>query len=59
MAQIQERIILIRLSKLVKGGQTVEIGPEGIEAALESVVTELVGEDGIIVEVEAVPGDED
>lgn len=53
MAQIQEDIVVIKLSKLVKGDgdtQSPLVGDE-FEATVESIVQELVG-DHIIVEVE-------
>jgi hypothetical protein len=52
MAKIQEEIIVIKLSKLVKDNGNVEIiATEDIIAALASVAEELVGA-GIIVEAE-------
>lgn len=54
MAQIHEEVIVIKLSKLVKGdGANQSIVTEDIVAALEQVAQELVG-DAIVVEVEAV-----
>jgi hypothetical protein len=52
MAKIQEEIIVIKLSKLVKDNGNVEIiATEDIIAALASVAEELAGT-GIIVEAE-------
>jgi hypothetical protein len=54
MAQIQKQTITITLSKLVKTGDTAaDMGPEGFEAALEAVVTELVDDGSVIVEVDS------
>ena len=54
MAQILEEIVVIKLSRLVKSGETAEsVVTSEIIAALEQVVQELVGS-GVIVEVEAV-----
>lgn len=53
MAQIHEEVIVIKLSKLVKGdGGTQSIVTADIVSALEQVAQELVG-DAIVVEVEA------
>lgn len=55
MAQIQEQTVVIRLSKLVKTGDKANsLGPDGFEAAIEAVVSELVGDPSIIVEVESI-----
>jgi len=52
MAKIQEEIIVIKLSKLVKDNGNVEIiATEDIIAALASVAEELAGA-GIVVEAE-------
>lgn len=53
MAKIHEEVILIKLSKLTKDGDvnTSPIISEDIQAALEQVTQELVGE-GVIVEVQ-------
>jgi len=52
MAKIQEEIIVIKLSKLVKDNGDVEIiATEDIIAALASVAEELAGT-GIVVEAE-------
>ena len=52
MAKIQEEVIVIKLSKLVKDNGNVEIiATEDIIAALASVAEELAGT-GIIVEAE-------
>jgi DNA-directed RNA polymerase delta subunit len=52
MAKIVEEIIVVKLSKLVKDGETVtNISNQEIDSALEQVIQELVG-DGVIVEVE-------
>lgn len=53
MAQIHEQTVVIRLSKLVKDTANAgDLGPEGFEQAVEAVVSELVGDESIIVEVE-------
>lgn len=53
MATIHEEVIVIKLSKLVKGDGTIQSIVTGdIVAALEQVAQELVG-DAIVVEVEA------
>lgn len=53
MAQIIEDVIVIKFSKLVKTGESDVAGIAGadIQAALEQVAQELVGE-SVIVEVE-------
>lgn len=52
MAQVQEEVVLIKLSKLVKTGTgTNQLAGDEVLAALEQVAQELVG-DTIIVEVE-------
>ncbi len=52
MAKVYEEIVVIKLSKLVKGDQEVKnITNDEVIAALEQVAQELVG-DTIIVEVE-------
>ena len=52
MAQIQEEVIVVKLSKLVKHlDPAVSLSDDGFSSTLESVVQELVGAD-IIVEVE-------
>ena len=52
MAKIVEEIILVKLSKLVKDGETVaDISNNEIESALEQVIQELVG-DSVLVEIE-------
>jgi hypothetical protein len=52
MAKIQEQIVVIRLSKLVKDSEISESGlmDSGLTESLESVVQELVGHD-VLVEV--------
>ena len=52
MAKIQEEVIVIKLSKLVKDNGNVEIiATEDIIAALASVAEELAGP-GVVVEAE-------
>ena len=52
MAKIQEEVIIIKLSKLVKDGvETSSIVGTEIQQALEQVVQELVG-DSVVVEIE-------
>lgn len=53
MAKIQEEVIVIKLSKLVKDGAetTGSLADSAVVQSLEEVVQELVGS-GIIVEVE-------
>lgn len=51
MAKIHEEVIVVKLSKLVKGSSGDTIATDDIVAALEQVAQELVG-DSIIVEVE-------
>jgi hypothetical protein len=51
MAKIVEEVVVIKLSKLVKEGADASIVTDDLQAALEQVAQELVG-DGIIVEVE-------
>lgn len=52
MAKIHEEVVVIKLSKLVKGtGDGGNIATEDIVAAIEQVAQELVG-DSVIVEVE-------
>lgn len=53
MAKIIEEIVVIKFSKLVKGETQETIVRADIQAALEQVAQELVG-DSIIVEVESV-----
>jgi hypothetical protein len=54
MAKIQEEVVVIKLSRLIKDTETVPqdsmAGPE-VQQALEQVVQELVG-DGVVVEIE-------
>lgn len=52
MAKIIEEIVVIKFSKLVKGETQEKIVSADIQAALEQVAQELVG-DSIIVEVES------
>jgi hypothetical protein len=52
MAKIIEEIVVIKFSKLVKGETQETIVSADIQAALEQVAQELVG-DSIIVEVES------
>ena len=52
MAKIIEEIVVIKFSKLVKGETQENIVSADIQAALEQVAQELVG-DSIIVEVES------
>jgi hypothetical protein len=52
MAKIIEEIVVIKFSKLVKGDTQETIVSADIQAALEQVAQELVG-DSIIVEVES------
>jgi hypothetical protein len=51
MAQIIEENIVIKVSKLVKGGAGESLVPDDVLKALESVAEELLGA-GVIVEVE-------
>ena len=52
MAKIHEEVVVIKLSKLIKGNdQGTNIANDDIVAALEQVAQELVG-DAVIVEVE-------
>ncbi len=53
MAKIQEEIIIIKLSKLVKNSEEVEdsLINDDFSANLETIVQELVG-DTVIVEIE-------
>lgn len=51
MAKIIEEVVVIKLSKLVKDDVTQGIVTEDLQAALEQVSQELVG-DSVIVEVE-------
>ena len=52
MAKIHEEVVVIKLSKLIKGDdQGTSIANADIVAALEQVAQELVG-DAVIVEVE-------
>lgn len=52
MAKIVEDVVLIKFSKIVKDNDKdgVEIAAKDVQAALEQVAQELVG-DGIVVEV--------
>lgn len=53
MAQIHEQTVVIRLSKLVKDANNAgNLAPEGLSEQVEAIVSELVGDDSIIVEVE-------
>jgi hypothetical protein len=54
MATILEEVVVIKISKLVKSGESSEssVTPD-ILAALEGVAAELLG-DGVVVEVETV-----
>jgi len=51
MAQVIEDTIIIKVSKLVKSGNTEELVSTDTIAALEQVAQELLG-DNVIVEVE-------
>lgn len=52
MAKVQEEVVVIRLSKLVKNGEDGnQLANDEVVAALEQVAQELVGQ-GIVVEVE-------
>jgi len=52
MAQIQEQTITIKLSKLVRAGEKeASLCPDGFEAVIEEVVTGLVEDKAVIVEV--------
>ena len=52
MAKIQEEIIVIKVSKLVKDSADAgTVVPEDVAAALQSVAEELLG-DSVVVEVE-------
>lgn len=52
MAQIQETIVMVKLSKLVRSDEkTQSLSPEGFAASLEAVAGELVEDKSIIVEV--------
>ena len=50
MAKIHEEIIIVKISKLVKDGDTVQGVGEEMSATIEAVVQEMVG-DSAIVEV--------
>lgn len=53
MAHIHEQTVVIRLSKLVKNAEnTADLAPEGLAEQVEAIVSELVGDESIIVEVE-------
>jgi hypothetical protein len=51
MAKIIEEVVIIKLSKLVKDDVVSGIVTDDLQAALEQVAQELVG-DGVVVEVE-------
>jgi hypothetical protein len=51
MAKIIEEIVIIKVSKLVKDNTEASIVTDDLQAALEQVAQELVG-DGVVVEVE-------
>lgn len=52
MAQIQEEVVVIKLSKLIKeGNPSQSLTGEDFESTVESIVQELVG-NTVIVEVE-------
>ena len=52
MAHIQEQTVTIKLSKLVRdGSKTDDLRPEGFEATLEALLTEIVTDESVIVEV--------
>lgn len=55
MAKIVEDVVVIKFSKIVKDSEseTTDIAVAEIQAALEQVAQELVG-DGVVVEVERV-----
>jgi hypothetical protein len=52
MAQVQEQTVVIRLSKLVKTNTGASLGPKGFADHLEAIVTELIDDASIIVEVD-------
>lgn len=53
MAHIHEQTVVIRLSKLVKdANNAADLAPEGLTDQVEAVVSELIGDESIIVEVE-------
>ena len=53
MAQIHEQTVVIRMSKLVKNSENAGvIGPDGFEQSVEAIVSELLGDESVIVEVE-------
>lgn len=53
MAQIQEQTVVIRLSKLLKSGdkQSAALLPAEVEATIEALISELIDDAGVIVEV--------
>ena len=52
MAKIHEEVVVIKLSKLVKGGQPTEaLATQDLSDALTAVAEELAGA-GVVVEVE-------
>jgi hypothetical protein len=53
MATIQEQVVVIKLSKLIRTGnkQTAKITGDEFDSVLEQVVNELVGDSTVIVEV--------
>ena len=51
MAKVIVETIVMKLSKLVKDNSNEQITPEDLEATLEQVAQELVGE-SVIVEIE-------
>jgi len=53
MAKVTEEFVLIRLSKLTKSDtKTGKLIDDGLYAQLEEVVSELVGDGSVIIEVE-------
>jgi hypothetical protein len=56
MAHIQEQTVTIRLSKLVKANSKTgdrDLTPKDFAETLEALVGELVGDDSVIVEIDA------
>lgn len=60
MAHIHEENIIITVSKLVKGNETTAqtVSPD-VLSALEAVVSELVGDPSVVVEVVSAPNSQD
>jgi hypothetical protein len=52
MAKVVEEVYVVRLSKLVKGDSVDALSPKGFVDNVEAILGELVGDAGVIVEVE-------